>query len=75
MSSDDNAEEILTNYKRMVSECQQIASKIGEASYVKFAYISLYELLKLLTQCYILCLYNNTCSDLLHISVQLLSIY
>jgi len=39
MSSDDNAEEILTNYKRMVSECQQIASKIGEVSYVKLAYI------------------------------------
>lgn len=30
--SEDNAEEILSNYKRMMADCQQIASKINEVS-------------------------------------------
>lgn len=30
--SQDNAEEILGNYKKMMAECQQIASKISEVS-------------------------------------------
>jgi hypothetical protein len=34
--AEDNAEDILNNYKRMLAECQQIATKINEVDSQQF---------------------------------------
>jgi hypothetical protein len=34
MAEENNPEEILGNYKRMMAECQQIATKISEVYYL-----------------------------------------
>jgi hypothetical protein len=34
--SDENAEEILATYKKMMGDCQQIASKISEVREMQF---------------------------------------
>jgi hypothetical protein len=38
MADENNPEEILGNYKRMMAECQQIANKISEVSFASLFY-------------------------------------
>ena len=41
--SSDNAEEILGTYKRMMAECQQIATKVSEVVYLLFLRVLVFQ--------------------------------